>query len=59
MKLTTFLTAYQHVLLTVTCSQSFQVVRESVQVLHDRPNNVSARFAMETKKFKVNKFGMR
>ena len=57
MKLTTFLTAYHHVLFT--CSQSFQVFGESVRVLHDRPNNVSARFAMEIKKFKVNKFGMR
>ena len=35
------------------------VFRESVQVLHDRPNNASARFAMETKKIKVSMFGMR
>ena len=57
MKLTTFLMTYQHVLFS--CSQSFQVFRESIRVLHDRPNNVSAPFAMETKKFKVNKFEIR
>ena len=50
MKLTTFLTAYQHVLFM--CSQSFQGFFESVRVLHDRPNNVSARFAMD-KKIKI------
>ena len=37
----------------------FSVFCESVRVLHDRPNNVSARFTMETKKCKVNKFRMR
>ena len=47
MKLT-FFTAYQNVLFT--CSQSFQVFRESVWVLYDLPNNVYARFAVETKK---------
>ena len=47
MKLTMFLMAYQHVLFR--CSQSFHVFCESVWVLHDRPDNVSACFAMETK----------
>ena len=41
----------------VQCSSNFQVFRESVRVLLDRPDDVSARFAKETKKFKVNKFG--
>ena len=54
--LTRFLTAYQHVFFM--CSQSFQVFCESVRVLHDCPNNASAHFAMETKKIKVNKFGI-
>ena len=53
MKLTTFVAAYKHVLFT--CFRSFQVFRESVQVLLDRRDDISARFAMETRK--VNKFG--
>ena len=53
MKLKTFVAAYQHVLFT--CFQSFQVFRESVRFLFDRRDDVSARFAMETRK--VNKFG--
>ena len=53
MKLTMFVAAYQHVLFT--CFQSFQVFCESVQVLLDRRDDISARFAMETRK--VNKFG--
>ena len=38
---------------------TFSGFRESVRVLHDRPNNVFDRFAKDTKKFKVNKFGMK
>ena len=53
MKLTTFVAAYQHVLFT--CFQSFQVFHESVWFLLNRPNDVSTRFAMKTRK--VNKFG--
>ena len=53
MKLTTFVAAYQHVLFT--CFRSFQVFRESVRVLLDHRDDVSTRFAMETRK--VNKFG--
>ena len=53
MKLTTFVATYQHVLFT--CFQSFQVFRESIRFLLDRPDDVSTRFAMKTRK--VNKFG--
>ena len=53
MKLTTFVAAYKHVLFT--CFRSFQVFRESVRVLLDHRDDISARFAMETRK--VNKFG--
>ena len=53
MKLTTFVAAHQHVLFT--CFRSFQVFRQSIRVLLDRPDDVSTRFAMETRK--VNKFG--
>ena len=52
-KLTTFVAAYQHVLFM--CFRSFQVFHESVRVLLARPDDVSTRFAMETRK--VNKFG--
>ena len=37
------------------CSRALEVFRFFL----DWPNDVSAHFAMETKKFKVNKFGTR
>ena len=45
MKLATFVATNQHVLFT--CFRSFQVFCESVRVLLDRRDDISARFAME------------